>query len=282
MEFTTSRRLGFMQGRLSDLVDGKIQSFPINNWRNEFIQAQELGFHLIEWTVDYDKIEYNPLFNEREVDSVIDLSERYKVSIQSVTLDIWMQQPPWIVQERREELWDTYCRLLKNIKDVGISILVLPLVDNSSIQGLADDSNVISCIKRFGDLAVGYGLQCAIESDFESERLRSLVDALGKDVFGINYDIGNSALLGYDPEEELQTYHDLILNVHIKDRVLGGTTVPLGSGAANIGKVLNGLEKRGYKGNYILQTARDHNNDHSGALCTYREYVLEVCQEIVS
>ena len=282
MGFTSSRRLGFMQGRLSNLIEGKIQAFPINSWENEFIQAHELGFHLLEWTVDYDKIEYNPLFNDKEVDSVIKLSEEYKVSIPSVTLDIWMQQPPWIFHKRQEGLWDTYSRLLKNAKEVGIGILVLPLVDNSSIQGLENDRKVISCIRRFGDLAVRHGLQCAIESDFEPERLRSLVEVLGKDIFGINYDIGNSASLGYDPVEELQTYHDLILNVHIKDRLLGGTTVPLGSGAARIGEVLNSLEDISYQGNYILQTARDQDNNHGGALCTYREYVLRACRGIAS
>ena len=52
--------------------------------------------------------------------------------------------------------------------------------------------------------------------------------------YGINYDIGNSACLGYDPEEEINNYGDRIYNVHIKDRLLHGSTVPLGSGNADI------------------------------------------------
>ena len=58
---------------------------------------------------------------------------------------------------------------------------------------------------------------------------------------GANYDIGNSASLGYDFEEELSSYGERIYNVHIKDRVLGGTTVEFGTGDSNINGVLKFL-----------------------------------------
>ena len=45
-------------------------------------------------------------------------------------------------------------------------------------------------------------------------------------------DIGNSASLGLNPLDEFEAFGDRILNVHVKDRVLGGTTVPLGLGNA--------------------------------------------------
>ena len=51
--------------------------------------------------------------------------------------------------------------------------------------------------------------------------------------FGINYDTGNSASLGWDVEEEFANYFDRIYNIHIKDRTLGGTTVDLGTGDVN-------------------------------------------------
>ena len=46
-----------------------------------------------------------------------------------------------------------------------------------------------------------------------------------------------------------------ILNVHIKDRPLGGGTVPLGEGNADILGVIKALETASYKGLYIFQTA---------------------------
>ena len=59
--------------------------------------------------------------------------------------------------------------------------------------------------------------------------------------------------------------------MHIKDRLLGGTTVPLGSGSADFEAVFSSLANIGYNGNYILQTARAHAGDHANVICNYRD-----------
>ena len=59
--------------------------------------------------------------------------------------------------------------------------------------------------------------------------------------------------------------------MHLKDRLLGGTTVPLGTGNAKLPETISALERQGYQGNYILQTARVLDNDHVGAIHRYRE-----------
>ena len=46
--------------------------------------------------------------------------------------------------------------------------------------------------------------------------LKTFIDQLSPDNYGINYDIGNSAAMGFDPKEEIQVYGQRILNVHIK------------------------------------------------------------------
>ena len=45
-----------MQGRLSPVIDGKIQAFPTLTWREEFEHAEKIGFNLIEWVLDSDSI----------------------------------------------------------------------------------------------------------------------------------------------------------------------------------------------------------------------------------
>ena len=72
----------------------------------------------------------------------------------------------------------------------------------------------------------------------------------------VNYDSGNSASLGYDAGEEFAAYGSHIGSVHIKDRVRGGGTVPLGEGNADFPKLLKNLEAIGYGGPMILQVAR--------------------------
>ena len=73
----------------------------------------------------------------------------------------------------------------------------------------------------------------------------------------LNYDMGNSASLGYDPKEEIDILSKYIVNVHIKDRKLAGDTVPLGKGSVDFNSVLQNLKKINYKGDLILKYARE-------------------------
>ena len=57
-------RIRIMQGRLSKPINGKIQSFPINSWENEFYLARNIGFELIEWVLD-ENVKDNPILDKR-------------------------------------------------------------------------------------------------------------------------------------------------------------------------------------------------------------------------
>lgn len=57
-------QLGFIQGRLSPIVDGKIQAFPWQHWREEFPIAHEIGLRKIEWTLDQDRLHENPFIEK--------------------------------------------------------------------------------------------------------------------------------------------------------------------------------------------------------------------------
>ena len=72
---------------------------------------------------------------------------------------------------------------------------------------------------------------------------------------GLNFDMGNSAYWGFDPDIELQCIGPYIKNVHIKDCKPDIYTVPLGSGNVDFEKVLKHLKSQGYNGLFILQAA---------------------------
>ena len=73
----------------------------------------------------------------------------------------------------------------------------------------------------------------------------------------VNYDIGNSAALGFDSIEELDAYGDRITDIHIKDRTLNGSSVILGQGNANFDRFFQKLKECNYKGPFIMQAYRD-------------------------
>ena len=60
----SSQNLGFMQGRLSPMIDGMIQRFPVTNWQNELEIAKLNNWNLMEWTIDYYSFDKNPLINK--------------------------------------------------------------------------------------------------------------------------------------------------------------------------------------------------------------------------
>jgi len=47
-------------------------------------------------------------------------------------------------------------------------------------------------------------------------------------MFGINYDVANSASLGFEIDSEFKNYGKYIYNIHIKDRLKNGKSVRLG------------------------------------------------------
>ena len=263
--------IGFMQGRLSHIEDGKIQAFPWKFWKDEFSLAQQLGFSVMEWTLDHERLFENPLLSKNGQQEIIDLKSRYNIDIPSLTADFIMQKPFYNFDGReRIALLDTIKKVLLACSKVGINMLVFPLVDNGSIKSVLEKKKLFSGLSEIEPMLQELGFSICFESDLEPERLKDFIDELNPIHFGINYDIGNSAALGYDPTEEIGLYGKRIINVHIKDRKLGGTTVPLGEGNADIERVFKELVKAQYSGNYILQTARAADNDHAGVLKKYK------------
>ena len=110
------------------------------------------------------------------------------------------------------------------------------------------------------DLAKEIGMKISLETDLDANSFKNLLERINREHVQANYDIGNSASLGYDPVKELEAYGHKILNVHVKDRELNGTTVPLGSGNANFELVFSKLNEIRYAGGITMQAARGEND----------------------
>lgn len=267
-----SERIGFMQGRLSPLVDGRIQAFPWDCWQAEFTSAQNNGFGLMEWTLDQDRLHENPLLTPAGQTEIAELRHAHGVLIGSLTGDCFMQSPFWkATGAAGEQLQEDFRAVARACSVAGISMMVLPLVDNGSLNSRAEEDQLIAVLESHAGLLHKLGVRAVFESDYTPAELSRFIDRLDPALFGVNYDIGNSAGLGMQPAEEIAAYGQRILNVHIKDRILGGTTVPLGTGSADFEAVFAALAKANYRGNYILQTARAQDGDHAGWLCRYRD-----------
>ena len=259
-------RIGFMQGRLSPQVDGKIQAFPWEHWRDEFPLAQAAGFGLMEWTLDTERLYENPLMTEAGRTQIAQLQAKHGVAIESLTGDFFMQAPfHKSAGAARERSLRDLRAVCKACAALGIRMLVIPLVDGGRIETPQQEADVLRTLQGLERA----GVSIVFESDYPPAALARFIAQLGS-AFGINYDIGNSASLGYDPVEEIGAFGPRIRNVHIKDRLRGGTTVPLGTGSANFPAAFGALSRARYAGNFILQTARAADGEHRAALERYR------------
>jgi L-ribulose-5-phosphate 3-epimerase len=269
-------KIGFMQGRLSPLVNGRIQAFPWNHWMEEFHLAKNIDINLMEWTLDQERLYENPLLTRKGQAQIRALCNEHEISIPSLTGDCFMQAPLWKVDGReRIELERDFVEIAKGCATVGITIIVLPLVDNGRFEDVKQEDVLVEFLEKQSEFLDLNSLKVVFESDYEPKELARFIQRLKPSLFGINYDIGNSAALGFSPQEEFAAYGNRVINVHIKDRMLGGTTVPLGTGSANFETVFSALKKINYKGNFILQTARTTDENHLGKLCKYRDMTLE-------
>jgi L-ribulose-5-phosphate 3-epimerase len=267
-------KIGFMQGRLCDCVDGKIQAFPMSEWETEFPQAEKLGLTLMEWTLDYDNLYQNPLLSNSGRKKILQLCKAHSISIQSLTGDCFMQRPFYYAESvERDRLLYDLASIIEAARQIDIQYIVFPLVDYGSLTSVKAENLLINGLLPFSNVLTSAGMKILFESDYSPCDLMNLMKKFPADAFGINYDIGNSAAMGYDPVNEITLYGKLINNVHVKDRVLNGATVPLGSGNADFPKVFSLLNKVPYCGNYILQTARADDGDHSGVIFRYSKMI---------
>ncbi len=269
-----------MQGRLCECVDGKIQAFPWRDWESEFPAAAAIGLNLMEWTLDQERLHENPLMTTEGQEKIRTLCQKHDLAIPSLTGDCFMQAPFWKIDGlARTDLQSDFMAIGRACAAVGIQMIVVPLVDNGRLETAEQENVLIDFMLAQQSFLSQHNLQVIFECDFTPVELARFIARLPVERFGINYDVGNSAALGFKPTEEFAAYGDRVVNVHVKDRVLGGTTVPLKSGSADFNAVFAALAQKNYQGNFILQTARADDSNHSQVLSSYRDMTVQWMQQ---
>ena len=61
MSSKIKNKFGIMQGRLLPKYQGRYQAHPVGYWKDEFPIASQLGLDSIEFILDYNEMEKNPL-----------------------------------------------------------------------------------------------------------------------------------------------------------------------------------------------------------------------------
>lgn len=268
-------RIGFMQGRLvSSEKKGRIQYFPAKNWIKEIKIAKKNNFNLMEWTIDDDNIKKNPLYNSNLSKIFLGVKKKYRIKIQSVTCDFFMQKPFFKQKGKKKEISIMKLKqIIKNGSKLNVDIFVIPLVDNSSVKNIKQMKQIL---KFFNDEEIIKNLgkkgKIVFETDFDPKKNLSFIKKFKKKYFGINYDTGNSAAYGFNFKKEKAIFKR-VYNIHIKDRKFDGDTVRLGHGDFDFDNFFTFIKKINYKGNLIMQTARSSRNRHIEEAILNRRFI---------
>lgn len=254
----SAKKIGVMQGRLLPKYKGRYQAHPIGYWEDEFEIAASLGLDLIEFILDFNDFEDNPLMSVSGCKEIEEISNQSGVHVKTVCADYFMDAPLHSDDLNVATLSAAVLRqLILNSQNIGITDLIIPLVDQSSLENLHSRERFIEAIAPFLSDLEAQNINLNLETDLGPNEFKQLLDQIDSNRVTVNYDTGNSAGLGYDPAQEFAAYGHRITDIHIKDRFNGGSSVCLGQGSADFAKIFKCIQDYSYNGPFILQAFRD-------------------------
>lgn len=246
-------KIGIMQGRLLPSINGKIQSFPLDTWEQEFALARDAGVGGIEFIFEADQWQRNPLLSSVGRETIRGLMTQYHLDVDTVCLDYFMEHCFWKNEATAENV---LLRLMGAAADVGAKILNLPLLGSSVIEDSQGQELARARILQIAPELERNGLRMAVETSLPPVTLHAFLHRIGHPLIGINYDTGNSAYFGHVISEEMAEYGHHVCSVHIKDCLRAQPSVRLGTGATDFESFFSALAKLEYGGPIVLQSAR--------------------------
>ena len=253
-----AKKIGVMQGRLLPKYQGRYQAHPIGYWEDEFEIAASIGIDLIEFILDYNNFEENPLMSLSGCEKIKAITGQCGVMVKTICADYFMEAPLHSTDLNVATLSAAVLReLILNSRTIGVTDIVLPLVEQSSVKELESQERLVIALEPFlSDLELN-NINLNLETDLAPTAFKNLLERFNSERVTVNYDTGNSAGLGYDAEQEFSAYGYRITDIHIKDRIKDGFSVCLGQGAADFAKIFKCVQNYGYSGPFIMQVFRD-------------------------
>jgi hexulose-6-phosphate isomerase len=250
-------KIGIMQGRLSTPKDNRIQFFPGDGWTEEFSAATQAGFDCIEWVYDFHDADLNPISTDSGIEKAKSLSFQYGIRIRSLCAHCFIESPlVGATDKKLEELLALLDWLLCRADKLEISRIVLPIEDSSLLISQTEIARQLGWMKQAITLAEKTGIEIAIETTLAPLKLASFLSQLSHPLLKVNYDTGNSAGMGYQIEDEFAAYGHRVGSIHIKDKLLKGPTVAIGTGIVNFPALARVLRNFDFRGDIIMEAAR--------------------------
>lgn len=253
-------KIGIMQGRLSPMINNKLQAFPVGSWESEFEKASRLGFNCIEMIFEEDNLDKNPLYSSEGILKIKNLINKTNVNVYSICAGYFIKNRLFgesikTIQENIRIL-----KVLINLcSSLHIKIIEIPCIEESEIKGKDEMNELVNSLKQLYPYLEREKNSIALEASLPPLKFYKLIKLINHPRIGITYDTGNSSYFGHSPSKEIKLLGKWISHVHIKDKTKHGESVPLGEGNVDFDEVFKQLSDINYKGLFILETPRGKN-----------------------
>lgn len=263
--------IGILQGRLTESKGRGIQFFPSENWRNEFKDAQKIGFGCMELLVKKDSLDANPL--SENIDKLRQLEQKSGIKIFSTHL----------FYEKTDDYIQNLGRLIMASALVGAKTILIPFFNQNALASEEEKNIARTQLNTVRSVCIQANIRLGIETEMPAEELLNFILSFNNPCIGAYYDIGNMASMGVNLAKEIQLLGHYICGVHIKDRLPNrGETVPLGEGCADFKSAFTALKQIKYKGPLIIHGARNPEIDDVSLNKQYLRFVKKILKEVWS
>ena len=139
--------------------------------------------------------------------------------------------------------------------DVGGRRVVIPFLENAALTNRRFRDEAIESLRSALCVAEYYGVHLDLKMEIAGPDFAHFVSSCQSDHILASYDTGNATAHGYWIEQDVESLLPMLDAVHIKDRTIGGRSVMLGDGDANLEAFLRRVINGGFEGDFVLQTS---------------------------
>jgi L-ribulose-5-phosphate 3-epimerase len=260
------QRVGVMQGRLSPRPANRLQAFPHQTWPEEFAQAKRLGFSYLEWIYEAERAQENPIASAAGRASIRACAQASGLPVGSVCADYFMiHRLAGGSAEARSEHAAALSELVRWAQELGATRILLPLLETSAVSTAELVREVTESIRSVCPTLDQCNIVLGLEMEIAGKDYAAVIRGIGHDKVRAYYDTGNSTAQGFDIARDILPLLPLLEAVHLKDRVVNGTSQPFGLGAANFSEFFGVLAASGYSGDFLTQHYFDAEPELSAA-----------------
>lgn len=245
--------VGVIQGRLSPRPADRIQAFPRETWKNEFVLARELGFDGIEWIFEAPRHEENPVASAAGRREILDVAQSSGTAVQSICGDYFMVHRLSEDGDAGERAADKLVEVMEWTRELGARRILLPWLEEAALDTPAKREAAVRNLARVAPEAGRLGIQLGLEMEIAGVDYARVVTDVGHPSVVAYYDTGNSTAAGFDVSSDVRPLLPLLGAVHLKDRKRGGTSQYLGRGDTAFSGLFERLTAIDFAGDFVCQ-----------------------------